>query len=453
MNIKLFLVVIAILGGLCLWIGKISSKNIKTNDDYFLMGRKLSVIPLCLTFFATQLGGGTLLGAAQEAYQKGWIVLFYPLGVALGFFALGMGFGSKLKNLNISTTAEIFEKIYKSRIQRYIASIFSIISLFFVLVAQGIAAKKFFISMNFQSPLIFVIFWTILILYTVMGGLEAVVNTDVLQTLFMILILGLTFFSINLGNTEIVNNFSIQNIFVSDVPWITWLLIPFLFMLIEQDMGQRCFAAKNNKIVTFATIGAGILLLISSSIAIYFGVMAKKLGLTISENSSILVESVKLLTTPTITTLFMCAIFMAIISTADSILCSISSNVSYDFLISKNISSKKQVTISKAVTLFFGLASISFVFIFNDVVTMLMFGYQLTINILFVSIFMALISKNPSRLGAYISMIAGAISFIFIKFIRVPISEDILTVGLSFLGYFIGKKMDKKRVALNEIED
>ncbi|NGX35447.1 MAG: Sodium/glucose cotransporter, partial [Candidatus Anoxychlamydiales bacterium] len=195
MNIPFFLVMIALLGSIYIWIGKRSSKDVETNDDYFLMGRKLNFFQLSLTLLATQVGGGSLLGAAQEAYQKGWIVLFYPLGACLGLFALGMGFGGKLRKLNISTIAEIFEKIYKSRHQRFLASGLSIVALFFILVAQGIAAQKFFIGMNLQSPIIFILFWAILIAYTVMGGLKAVVNTDILQALFILITLGFAFFS------------------------------------------------------------------------------------------------------------------------------------------------------------------------------------------------------------------------------------------------------------------
>ncbi|NGX44734.1 MAG: hypothetical protein K1060chlam3_00909, partial [Candidatus Anoxychlamydiales bacterium] len=289
--------------------------------------------------------------------------------------------------------------------------------------------------------------------YTVMGGLKAVVNTDILQALFILITLGFAFFSINFSNIAISNHQVSQNMESSSVPWITWLFMPLLFMFIEQDMGQRCFAAKKPKAISVSAISAGILLLVSASIAIYFGVLAKKLGIQALGNASILIESVKALTNPVVTTLFMAAIFMAVISTADSLLCSIGSNLSYDFLVSKKISAKKQVWISKMLTLITGLGSLGLVYIFDNVVTMLMLAYELSVCILFVPIIAALLSKNPSRIGAYLSMASGALGFGVFRFISVPIPKEVLTIFLSFIGYMIGRKIDIQRTYAKQIQE
>ena len=446
MNISLFITVATLLGSIYIWIGKSASQNIKTNDDYYLMGRKLSYFQLALTLLATQLGGGTLIGAAQEAYQKGWIVLLYPLGNCLGLCFLGLKFGAKLRELNISTIAEIFEKIYSSRPLRYIASSLSIIALFFVLTAMVIAARFFFASMGLENPLIFIIFWSILIAYTVMGGLKAVVNTDILQALFIIGSIAIAFFSIKFTSismpvSEITNSFGF-----SKIPWMGWLFLPLLFTLIEQDMGQRCFAAKNSKIIPFSAVTAGVSLLICSSVAIYFGILAKRYNLQFSDGASILLESVKTFTNPFVTTLFMGAIFMAVISTADSILCSISSNLSYDFLSLKKINSNKQLKLSRLLTLCTGLISLAVGFFFNNVVAMLILSYEFYVCTLFVPIVAAIWMKNPSKLAAFLSIIAGALGFITFRFITPPIPKELLTISLSFLGFLVGQKITSKSV-------
>ena len=451
MNISLFMTVAAVLGSIYIWIGKSASKNLKTNDDYYLMGRSLSYFQLALTLLATQLGGGTLIGAAQEAYQKGWIVLLYPLGNCLGFCFLGIKFGGKLRDLNISTIAEIFEKIYSSRPLRYIASSLSIIALFFILTAMVIAARFFFASMGLENPLIFIIFWSILIAYTVMGGLKAVVNTDILQALFIIGSIAIAFFSIKFTSIsmplpEITTSFGF-----SKVPWIGWLFMPLLFTLIEQDMGQRCFAAKNSRIIPFAAITAGVSLFICSSVSIYFGILAKRYNLQFSDGASILLESVKTFTNPLATTLFMGAIFMAVISTADSILCAISSNLSYDFLSSKKIKTNKQLRLSRLLTLATGLLSLAIGFFFNNVVGMLILSYELSVCTLFVPIIAAILMKKPSKLAAFLSIIAGGLGFITFRFISTPIPKELLTISLSFLGFIVGQKITNKSVITKEV--
>lgn len=114
MNIKLFFSLLLILGIASIWLGRRASSGQKTNEDYFLMGRKLGLFSLVMTLLATQIGGGALMGASEEAYSQGWGVLFYPLGMVLGLCVLGFGYGAKLRRLNLTTVPEIFEKIYRS---------------------------------------------------------------------------------------------------------------------------------------------------------------------------------------------------------------------------------------------------------------------------------------------------------------------------------------------------
>lgn len=446
MNIFLFIAIIVFFGSIYLWIGQKASQELNTHDDYFLMGRKLRLFPLCMTILATQLGGGTLLGASEEAYQSGWLVLFYPLGAFLGLVVLGLGFGKKLRELNISTIAEIFEKIYHSRLQRQIASLFSIATLFFILVAQGIAAKKFFATIHLESPYIFIIFWCVLVTYTVMGGLKAVIQTDILQALFIIISLVLAFFSID-SSISTSQSSTISSLpALSSIPWMSWLFMPLLFMLIEQDMGQRCFAAKRSKSISFAAATAGILLFISSSIVIYFGILAQSVSVPAHNSSSILIESVKIFTNPTVATLVVAAIFMAIISTADSLLCSISSNVSYDFILYFKIREKQKIMFSKLITLTTGILALGLTYFFHNIISVLMISYECSVCVLFVPITAAIFTKKPCIGGSALAMLLGSASFCFFLAFTpaIPFPRQILILLLSLTGYFIGKQIRKR---------
>ncbi|MEC7839862.1 MAG: sodium:solute symporter family protein [Chlamydiota bacterium] len=452
MIISLFFGLVGLLGVAYLWIGKNASNNLDTNEDYFLMGRKLTFFPLTLTLLATQLGGGSLIGAAEEAYYNGWNVLLYPLGVTLGLFTLGMGFGGKLRSLNITTVAELFEKVYDSRTQRYIASALSVACMFIILIAQSLAARKFFVAIGLDNPLLFSGLWSILIIYTVMGGLKAVVNTDILQALFIAGALVLAYCFVdpaNIAPTETLPRLTPTR---EEIPWTAWVLMPLLFMLIEQDMGQRCFAAKNPRIISFAAITAGIALMLGSSIAIYFGILAKNYGVQVPANSSLLIESVKTLTNPTVSTIFTVGIMMAVISTADSLLCSISSNLSCDFLENNKILASQNVNISKGVTLLTGLLALALSFYFDRVVSMLIVSYELSVCVLFVPIFAAVIIERPSWIAAYISMAIGAIGFALFHVIDCPFPKEVVTLIGSAIGFIVGIKIHRNIMYLNLYE-
>lgn len=438
MNTTLLITVTGALFALYLWMGRRASASVSENDDYFLMGRGLGFFPLFLTLLATQLGGGVLLGAAQEAYQKGWAVLAYPLGQSLGFLALGLGFGAKLRRMDISTIAEIFEKIYESRHLRWVASVISMCSLYFILVGQGVAAKSFFMSIGLENPIWFVIFWGVFVGYTVMGGLKAVVDTDIIQALFIFIGLAAAFICLDLADVMSAASWSPVTA-SADIPWSSWLLMPFCFMLIEQDMGQRCFAAKTPSIIRPAAITSGFVLFACSSVAIIFGVMASKMGLVAPEGSSILITAMTTLTNPFVASLFMGVVVMAIASTADSLLCSIGSHLSCDFLALRPMKDKTQLTLSRILTFAVGLSALFLVYMFDSVVSVLILSYELSVSALLVPVVMAVLSKKPSKTGAFLAVMSGIGGFILFRAISpLPLPKELLTLAASALGYGVG---------------
>lgn len=429
MNLPLFIGLLVLLGGASLYLGR-GTKKTETSEDFFLMGRKLGLFGLIMTLLATQIGGGALLGAAEEAYTRGLSVIFYPLGMVLGLVVLGMGYGAKMRKLNLKTVPEIFEKIYGSITLRQIASLLSIASLFLILVGQGIAARKFFTALGFHGDLLFILFWSVLIAYTVRGGLSAAVKTDILQASFIIVTLGIALFAASQAAVQ-PQSLSAPHVLATSTPWLSWLLLPLLFMLIEQDMGQWCFAAKNPKTVSMASLIAAVVLMAVALIPIFFGVMAAKSGLEVKQGSSVLITSVEALTNPTVATFVICAVLMAIISTANSLLCSVSSNISCDFP-----KLGRSVMTSRTITFLVGIVSLALAFAFDNVVAVLMFSYELATCVLFAAVTMAVWTKNPHKNSAIWSMSVGALCFITMKIWTFPIPKEIVSLSAS-LGAFI----------------
>ncbi len=372
------------------------------------------------------------MGASEEAYAQGWGVLFYPLGMVLGLLVLGLGYGAKLRKLNLTTVPEIFEKIYRSRSLRQAAALLSIASLYLILIGQAIAARKFFISIGFDGNLLFIGFWLVLVLYTVMGGLKAVVTTDIMQTFFILIAFGIAVFASFTAGP--ISEPSVPFTSSTRTPWFTWLALPLLYMLIEQDMGQRCFAAKKPRTVTIAAITAACALLIVSLVPIYFGRKAGALGIAIPEGSSVLITAIRALTNPTVATFVICAILMAIVSTADSLLCSISSNIACDFTLTR-----KSVFISQATTFLVGMSTLALSFLFDNVVMMLMFSYELAVSLLLVPVTMAVWTKKPNKRSAAVAMILGLASFALCKVWTPPLPKELLTLACAFGGFAISE--------------
>lgn len=443
MNFTLFIVLLFATQLICLYLGSRVSKRIKNQDDYFLAGKSLRFFPLMMTLVASQVGGGMILGATEEAYQYGWYVLLYPLGTCLGFVVLALGMAKLLYRFQVSTIAQIFEVAYKAPHLKKLASLLSIISLFMIFVGQLIASKKFLISVGFESDWIFMGFWAIVIMYTVAGGLQAIVAADMFQASFYIVIFVSCFLYALSGSSmpfgEVVaSGWSGETFEFNQEKFCGWLLMPLLFMVIEQDMGQKFFAAKSGRVASLAAAGAALLIFCICAIPIYFGIYSRSSGLPVQAGASVLMTAMMSKTTPVLSALMGCSILGAIISTADSLLNAISSNLTQDFEIPFM---RNKVTFSRGVTALIAIVGIALSFSFNNVVDLLILSYELSISCLFVSVFFALFKQRGNTLSATLSIALGAVGFILFRLMPVPIPKEIAALALSALGYGIGELM------------
>lgn len=124
MNIPYFILCLFFLQFLCLFASKKAAKKMDTETDYFLAGKQISFFPLMMTFIAFLVGGGLVLGSAEEAYRYGWSVILYPLGACLGLVILACGIGKRMMQFPVSTIAQVLEIGYGSTKLKKVASLF-----------------------------------------------------------------------------------------------------------------------------------------------------------------------------------------------------------------------------------------------------------------------------------------------------------------------------------------
>ncbi|MBX7066983.1 MAG: sodium:solute symporter family protein [Parachlamydiales bacterium] len=442
MNQTFFVIALFSLQILYWIVGKFSSRKLKGKEDYFLAGKNVRFFPLMMTFLATQVGGGAVLGAADEAYRYGWSVLLYPLGASLGLIALGLGIGKRLAQFPVSTVAQILEIVYGSSSLKKVASALSVLSLFMVLVGQIVASKKFLLAIGFTNTPLFILFWGIIIFYTVRGGLKAVIATDISQAIFFAGAFLVTFAAVS-SNTPWQP--TVESFANASSKWTGWLLMPLLFMIIGQDMGQRCFAGNSASTVSKATFWAGIGTMIICFVPVFFGVIAKNLGLFIPQGSSVLMVAIEALTNPTTSAIIGCAVIAAIISTATSLINAISSNLSQDFF--KN---RESLRFMRSLTAILSIASIFFAFYCNNIVDILIQSYELSLSCLFIPIFIALFRPRGELLSAVLAVLFGICSFCIFKAFPPPLPSEVASILVSLAGFLSGEWLAqaKKKKAL-----
>lgn len=451
-NVDLFYYILFGLAICYLAIGIWSAQSVKTLKSYFLANQNLGILRLTFALIASQLGSGIILGTAYRAYFIGFWGSLYTIGISIGFIILGFGFAARMRSLNISTTAEIFQTHYGSNRLKMVASIISILSLWGILVAQMVASKFLFHGIGIMDPYIFISCWLFIITYTMLGGLSSIVLVDMFQMFFIIAAFIFTCkwiipVKIIKYLTPVKLAYIQRRLFatsISKYSVLSSLCLPIFFSLISQNIGQNFFAAKTKATATISSFLAAIFLIIFSCIPIYFGIMAKIQGIKISNEINPFVVLLQKLCPPFIFVIIICAILAAIMSTASSLLCAINSNIVQDFTNYLNFEHKK-LWVTKSIALLVGLSALTVsIFAYGDIIAILEESYRISVVCLFVPIMIAYVSRPKKSLPAWISIACGLTAYIAFYFIDLPTTtKDIGALSCSLIGFIVGYLISK----------
>lgn len=428
-------------------VGMHAGKQTHTENDYFLAGRNLGFWPLTGTLLATQIGAGLIFGVVDKSYMYGLPGLFYGLGMAVGFVVLGIGIAGALRSLQVATTAEIFEKYFHSPFLKRSASLLSILSLVGIFICQVIASRKLMIGLGVESELLFLGFWTVLIGYTMYGGLPAVIATDLLQVAFIATVfLGL--FGVLLWKGVITgatisalsSGYGLPSGGLFNLSF-AWVGMPFLFSMVEQDLAQRFFSARSSSIATVAAWAAGIGILAFTVIPTLIGIQARLSGLMVdvAGGQSPLLVLIAQHIGPMGQALVMCAIIAAIASTADSLLCAVTSNVVQDF-VPKEKGSAFRMRSAEVVTALVGLVGVVGAYYSTDVLGVMIQSYELLVSGILISVLMCVVGGPLRRLAALFSVLTGfcVYSSIWLGLMVVTLPGSLVALAASLVAYGVG---------------
>ena len=335
-------------------VGLYFAKKTKSETDYFLAGRSLTWWLIGFSLLASNLSSSSLMGMASEAYSRGIAVYNYEwmAGIILVIFALFfLPFYLKTR---IFTMPEFLERRFDER-SRYWFSGITILGNIIIDVAAALYAGALVIEIIYpgipmwQSVSVLALLAG---LYTVAGGLAAVVYTDAIQA--VLLLIGSTLISViaftklgaidpALSAWDIVTRDTPPEMLsvirpASDpvMPWpglITGVfLLGFYFWTNNQFMAQRVLGAKSTDHGRWGAIFAGFLKLPIIFIMVLPGTFARTLypGL---ENPDLAFPTMMFDLLPVgVRGLILIALIAAIMSSVDSTLNSASTLVTMDFV-------------------------------------------------------------------------------------------------------------------------
>jgi len=273
---------------LILGIGVYTSKNKDNTSEYFLANRNLGWFVIGASLFASNIGSEHLVGLAESGFKKGLIESQFEILAAFMLLILGWVFVPFYKKSAVTTMPEYLEKRFSSSARMYLSlvSIFAyVITKISVTIFAGAIVFETLLGIDFWTGAVIVVVVTGL--YTILGGLKAVIYTDTIQ---MFLLLGgsilVTVFGLDaIGGWENMVATSGDG-FMSlwrtasdpNYPWTAILFgAPILgvwYWCTDQFIVQRVLAAENESVGRKATIFAGFLKLTPMFIFVVPGMIA-----------------------------------------------------------------------------------------------------------------------------------------------------------------------------------
>lgn len=166
-------------------IGWYYSKKQKSVVDFWLAGRKIGYIPIGFSAAASWITGGGIL-AVTASYLLGGLGSIWTFAApnVIALFVIGL-LVSKIKSLPAITQAELLEQRYAGSIRLPVALIVTIVMMLFA--AADVSGLMLIFNVFFGlDPIYAAILIAVAVsAYVLLGGLSAVVWTDVIQYLLL----------------------------------------------------------------------------------------------------------------------------------------------------------------------------------------------------------------------------------------------------------------------------
>ena len=186
--------VVLLYAGAVLFIGWLTSRKQSGIDEYFRGSRRLPWWALGISIIATAFSAASLLGGPGEGYGHGFLWLQLQIGDLIGYLLVCTFFLPLFARLDLTTAYEYLERRFDAKTR----SLASLYFLLFVVVRLGAllygAALVVSEVSHLSLAVSIAIVGVVAVLYTVAGGLAAVVWTDVLQFAMVLLGIGATLF-------------------------------------------------------------------------------------------------------------------------------------------------------------------------------------------------------------------------------------------------------------------
>ncbi|MEM7355333.1 MAG: sodium/solute symporter [Acidobacteriota bacterium] len=416
------------------WVGLsiLRSKKEKGEVESFLAAdRNMGLFQTTCTTAAGDLGGGFSIAMGGLGFTLGisgsWLIAMSGLSIVLASFFMVPKVKRWADHWNGLTTGDLFAARYDRRTATVAALVIGLAWATFV-GGQIIAGGKLLqVTLNVDPTLAILIVGLIILAYTTMGGLKAVIYTDVLQ--MIVLMVGILLLLVPIGLVQVggwqamAETLSASQETASLVDWTAagwkqifgWFfsVLPIWFITIVGL--QRIVAARDAKTASRAFFLTGVpiewpLFAVGSTLV---GMIARILMPELADPELATPTMIMTLLPVGVGGLVIAAYIAAVMSTADSCLIgpvAIFTNDIYRQYINPEADDARLVRVARIATVVIGLFAIGTAYLVPSVLDLILHAYTFGAAGIFFPMLGLLFWKRATATGAFWSIVLGGSS-------------------------------------------
>ncbi|WP_417662531.1 sodium:solute symporter [Pseudomonas sp.] len=441
------MLVIVIYVAAMLGLGFYGMRRAKNREDYLVAGRNLGPAFYLGTMAATVLGGASTIGTVRLGYVYGLSGFWLCASLGLGIIGISLLLAKPLLKLKIYTVTQVLERRYSPTARHASAAIMLIYAL--MIGAISTIAIGTVMQVLFGMP-----FWMtvligggIVVAYSTIGGMWSLSLTDIVQ--FLIMTIGLVFILMPMSVSDaggwdaLVEKLPASYFSLTAIGWdtiITYFLIYFFGIFIGQDIWQRVFTARSEKVAKISGTAAGIYCIFYGLAAAIIGMAAKVVLPDLANVNDAFASIVQTSLPDGVRGLVIAAALAALMSTASAGLLAASTTAAQDLwpLFSKRKNTSESAHVNRVFTLLLGCVVLVIALLVSDVISALTMAYNLLVGGMLIPLLGAIYWKRATTAGAIASMALGSLTAAVFMFIdgleaNTPIYYSLAIGAISFV--------------------
>ena len=426
-------------------IGVYFSRRNKTVEDYFVGGKRVIWWAAGLSIFSTMLSAITYLSIPAKAYATNWTWFIFNMTIPIMAPIIIFCFLPFYRRLGITSVYEFLEMRFDSGLRKLGSASFTVFQLARMGIVILLPALALSAVTGWDVKYCIIAMGILSTIYTVLGGIEAVIWTDVIQTVVLVGGALVAFFiivgKVDGGFSAIIDSAANQNKFemvntdwkfISGIDTIWVIILGGIFAQIlsygtDQAVVQRYLTTPTEKdaakaIWTNAILSIPVSVLffgVGTALFVYYQQQPANLE-PISKIDQIFPHFILEQMPAGLAGLVIAGVFAAAMSSLDSSMHSIATALTTDFL-SKGRDSDSLLRLAKIITLILGaLGTLSALFIaFQDSKNLwdTLMGYVgLILGTLGGLFTLAIFTNRTASLHAWIGVLVATLVLYVVKF-------------------------------------